>query len=382
MSRLRVAILGSTGSIGRQALDVAQREPDRLEIVALAAARNAKLLADQARTFGVKRVALADTDAAAQARSLLPDTHVDAGARAVEDLAREAEADLVLNALVGAAGLRASVATLESGRVLALANKESLVAGGELVMGLARPAQLIPVDSEHSAIYQCLVGESPGEVARIWLTASGGPFRGRSRTELEAVTPQDALAHPTWSMGPKITIDSATLMNKGLETIEAHHLFGVDYDRIRIVIHRQSCIHSMVEFADGSVKAHLGATDMRIPIQYAFSHPHRWNAPVEPVDFVALGRLDFEEPDYATFRCLSLAIEAGRAGGTMPAVMNAANETAVAAFLGGRCTFAGIADVVEVAMSAHESRPLDTLETVERADAEAREVARAFLDSR
>ena len=382
MSRLRVAILGSTGSIGRQALDVARREPDRLEIVALAAARNAKLLADQARTFGVKRVALAETDAAAQARSLLPDARVDAGARAVEDLAREAEADLVLNALVGAAGLRTSVATLESGRVLALANKESLVAGGELVMGLARPAQLIPVDSEHSAIYQCLVGESPGEVARIWLTASGGPFRGRSRTELEAVTPQDALAHPTWSMGPKITIDSATLMNKGLETIEAHHLFGCDYDRIRIVIHRQSCIHSMVEFADGSVKAHLGATDMRIPIQYAFSHPHRWNAPVEPVDFVALGRLDFEEPDYATFRCLSLAIEAGRAGGTMPAVMNAANEVAVAAFLGGRCTFAGIADVVEVAMSAHESRPLDTLETVERADAEAREVARAFLDSR
>jgi len=382
VSRLRVAILGSTGSIGRQALDVARREPDRLEIVALAAARNAKLLADQARTFGVKRVALADTDAAAQARSLLPDTRVDAGARAVEDLAREAEADLVLNALVGAAGLRASVATLESGRVLALANKESLVAGGELVMGLARPGQLIPVDSEHSAIYQCLVGESPDDVSLIWLTASGGPFRGRARGELETVTPQDALAHPTWSMGPKITIDSATLMNKGLETIEAHHLFGVDYDRIRIVIHRQSCIHSMVEFADGSVKAHLGATDMRIPIQYAFSHPHRWNAPVEPVDFVALGRLDFEEPDYATFRCLSLAIEAGRAGGTMPAVMNAANETAVAAFLGGRCTFAGIADVVEAAMSAHDSRPLDSLETVERADAEAREVAQAFLDAR
>jgi len=284
-----------------------------------------------------------------------------------------------LNALVGAAGLRASLATLEAGRTLALANKESLVAGGRLVTERARAGQIVPVDSEHSAIHQCLTGEAAEDVRRLWLTASGGPFRGRTLQELERVTPADALAHPTWAMGPKISIDSATLMNKGLETIEAHHLFRVDYDDIRIVVHPQSCVHSMVEFVDGSVKAHLGATDMRVPIQYAFSQPRRWPSPVPPVDFAAIGHLDFAEPDFATFECLTLALTAGREGGTMPAVMNAANEVAVEAFLEGRCKFTDIPKIVETAMNAHTPEPLESLEQVEQADAWARSVARSSL---
>jgi 1-deoxy-D-xylulose-5-phosphate reductoisomerase len=288
----------------------------------------------------------------------------------------------VLNALVGAAGLRASIATLTADKTLALANKESLVVGGELVTSLAKPGQLIPVDSEHSAIFQCYLGEDARGATRIWLTASGGPFRGRTRRELATVTAADALAHPTWTMGPKITIDSSTLMNKGLEAIEAHHLFGVTLDQIRIVVHPQSCVHSMVEYADGSVKAHLGATDMRIPIQYAFSHPRRWDAPVPPVDFTKLGRLDFAEPDYETFGCLMLALEAGRAGGTMPAAMNAANEIAVAAFLAGECGFLDIERAVEVVMSCHIVEKLESLDQVEAVDTWARKAARTALTPR
>lgn len=379
MSRLRLVILGSTGSIGRQALDVVSREPERLEVVALAAGRSASLIAEQALAFGVKQVALHDAGAAEEAAALLPEAAVRAGADSVEALAREVDADIVLNALVGAAGLRASLAALEAGRTLALANKESLVAGGRLVMDRAHPGQIVPVDSEHSAIHQCLTGEAADDVKRLWLTASGGPFRGRTIQELARVTPTDALAHPTWSMGPKITIDSATLMNKGLETIEAHHLFDVAYDDIQIVIHPQSCVHSMVEFVDGSVKAHLGATDMRIPIQYAFSQPRRWPSAVSPVDFTTLGRLDFAAPDLDTFRCLALAIAAGREGGTMPAVMNAANEVAVAAFLDGGCAFTDIARIVDAVMSTHSREPVESLEQVEAADAWARGAARSVL---
>ncbi len=375
MTRLRIAILGSTGSIGRQALDVVHNHPDRIEIVALAAQRNAERLAEQARAFGVRDVALADPTAALKASKLLPASEVGEGPEAVEALASHPDVDLVLNALVGAAGLRATVAALEAGKTLALANKESLVVGGEFVTSRARPGQLLPVDSEHSAIYQCLVGENPLDVTRLWLTASGGPFRGRTRTELERVTPAEALAHPTWSMGPKITIDSATLMNKGLETIEAHHLFGVDYDQISIVLHPQSCVHSMVEFADGSVKAHLGATDMRIPIQYAFSHPDRWDAPLPPVDFTTIGRLDFEPPDLETFRALALALSAGRAGGTMPAALNAANEVAVAAFLGGRIRFTDIDELVEQVMTEHDCARIESLEQIELVDSWARDAA-------
>ena len=386
---LRVAVLGSTGSIGRQALDVAARFPDRVQIVALAANRSGALLAEQARAFGVTAVAI-HQPSCAPCRDDLPSGGACAtGAAAVVELAAHPDADLVLNALVGAAGLRASEAALRAGKRLALANQESLVVGGDLLMPLAGGAhaaataesRLIPVDSEHSAIFQCLIGEPRSALARIWLTASGGPFRGRRRDELASVTREQALAHPRWSMGPKITVDSATLMNKGLEAIEAHHLFGVDYGAIRIVIHPQSAIHSMVEFADGSVKAHLGATDMRVPIQYAFSHPDRWDAPVSPADFVSLGHLDFEEPDPLTFRCLALALEAGRTGGTLPAVMNAANEIAVAAFLDGRLSFTGIDRVVEGVMERHEAEPVTSFDQLESLDAWARDGARLLLGS-
>ena len=377
MRPLRIAVLGSTGSIGRQALDVAARFPDRVTVVALAANSNATLLAEQARSTGAERVVLADAAAAARAGELLG-RPVETGAAAIERLAGEGSADIVLNALVGAAGLRASVAALRSGVRLALANKESLVVGGTLLteLGLDR---VVPVDSEHSAIYQCLVGEPDDAVVRLWLTASGGPFRGRSREDLEHVTLEEALEHPRWTMGPKITVDSATLMNKGLEVIEAHYLFGIAYDRIRVVVHPQSCIHSMVEYADGSVKAHLGATDMRIPIQYAFSLPERWRSPVEPVDFVELGRLDFEEPDRETFRCLDLAFEAGRTGMTYPAVLNAANEVAVAAFLAGTAPFLAIPDTVARVLDKHEPVSADSLEAVEAADAWARTEALRLL---
>jgi len=377
--RLRVAILGSTGSIGRQALEVAAAHPGRIEIVALAAHGNHALLAEQAHKFGVTDVALADADAARRVQSALTRSRVGSGPEAVVALAEHTHADVVLNALVGAAGLRATMTALSAGKTLALANKESLVVGGELVMAAAKPGQLLPVDSEHSAIFQCLLGEHTRDVMRIWLTASGGPFRGRTRAQLASVTAEDALAHPTWTMGPKITIDSSTLMNKGLEAIEAHHLFGVSLDRIKIVVHPQSCVHSMVEYADGSVKAHLGATDMRIPIQYAFSYPRRWEAPVTPVDFASLARLDFAEPDYETFRCLGIALEAGRAGGTAPAVMNAANEIAVAAFLAGTARFFDIEDTVEAVLGAHVREPLESIEQIENADAWARAEARAFL---
>jgi len=378
--RLRIAVLGSTGSIGRQALDVAAAHTDRIEIVALAANTNAELVAEQARAFGVPHVALADLEAASRVREIVGGAvNVHAGPAAVVDLATLPDVNLVLNALVGAAGLRATIAALDAGKTLALANKESLVVGGELVMGRVKPGQMLPVDSEHSAIFQCYLGEDARDAARIWLTASGGPFRGWTREQLSTVTAEQALAHPTWTMGPKITVDSATLMNKGLEVIEAHHLFGVGIDDVRVVVHPQSCVHSMVEFADGSVKAHLGATDMRIPIQYAFSHPRRWGSPLEPVDFAALGRLDFAEPDLETFGCLRLALAAGRAGGTVPAALNAANEVAVAAFLGGRCGFLGIEETVGAVLEGFEREPLESVEQIEAVDARARANASRLL---
>jgi len=379
MTRLRVALLGSTGSIGRQALDVAASNPDRIEIVALAANASAEMLAEQAVAFNVRDLALA-SPAAAERASMLADRPVAAGPAAVEAIARRSGADMVLNALVGAVGLRASVATLEAGTRLALANKESLVVAGDLIASYGMD-RVIPVDSEHSAIFQCLLGEERSPVARLWLTASGGPFRGYSRAQLADVSVEQALAHPRWTMGPKITVDSSTLMNKGLEVIEAHHLFRLDYDRIRVVVHPQSCVHSMVEFVDGSVKAHLGPADMRIPIQYAFSHPERWESAAEPVDFARLGGLDFEEPDVSVFRCLALAFDAGRIGGTMPAAMNAANEVAVAAFLGRRADYLAIERTVEAVMEAHEVASADSLEAIEAADAWARAEATRRIGS-
>ncbi|MDO8986857.1 MAG: 1-deoxy-D-xylulose-5-phosphate reductoisomerase [Coriobacteriia bacterium] len=376
---LRLSVLGSTGSIGRQAIDVALRHPERVKVVALAAHSSSDLLMEQVRRLGVEVVALADPQSAARVARELPGVEVGVGPDAVEALASLDSVDTVLNALVGAAGLRATLAALAAGKTLALANKESLVVGGSLVLDLAGPGQLIPVDSEHSAIYQCLVGEKAEEVAKLWLTASGGPFRGRTREELANVTREQALAHPTWAMGPKISIDSATLMNKGLEVIEAHFLFDVPYERINVVVHPQSVIHSMVEYCDGSVKAHLGTTDMRIPIQYALSHPHRWDSPVGTLDFTTLASLQFEKPDFGTFGCLALAFSAGRDGGTAPAVMNAANEVAVAAFLAGRCGFLDIENTVRTVLQAHSAEPLESVEHVEAVDAEARVASQELL---
>ena len=393
----RVAVLGSTGSIGAQTLDVARRHPDKVRVVALAAGSRGDVLLDQARAFGVSRTALGDAAAAARARSAAPDgVEVGAGMDSVVDLVRADDVDVVVNALVGAAGLRASYEALAAGKALALANKESLVVGGDLVMPMAAAldvargaaGSLMPIDSEHGAIYQCLVGEDAREVARLWVTASGGPFRGRTRAELSAVTPADALAHPTWRMGAKITVDSSTLMNKGLEVIEAHHLFAMAYDRIEVVVQPQSAVHSMVEFADGSVKAHLGTTDMRIPIQYALSFPERWDAPVEPIDFRTLGSLEFAAPDADTFRCLALAWEAGERGGTLPCAMNAANEVAVAAFLAEECPYLGIAECVEAVMDAHAAggcggvSAAESLGRLAEVDAWARAAARGWVAAR
>ena len=389
----RIAVLGSTGSIGTQTLDVARRHPEKVQVVAIAAGRRAEEAFAQAREFGVRTVALGEEPAGVNAPA---GVDVAVGADAVAALVRLPEVDVVVNALVGAAGLRASYETLRAGKVLALANKESLVVGGDLIMPLAAevdeqrrqtgkaPAHgpagaLMPIDSEHGAIYQCLIGEEHREVERLWVTASGGPFRGKTRDELRDITPAQALAHPTWNMGPKITIDSSTLMNKGLEVIEAHHLFNMPYERISVVVQPQSAIHSMVEFSDGSVKAHLGTTDMRIPIQYALSYPERWNAPVEPLDFTRLGSLEFAAPDEDTFRCLALAREAGRQGGTLPCVMNAANEIAVAAFLAGEGSYLGIAACVESVMDAHAAQPVESIEQLLDIDAWARDTARSNI---
>lgn len=349
----RVCVLGSTGSIGTQTLDVARRHPEFVKIVALSANTQAELLLEQAREFSVEHVVLANVEIAEAWRARFAEigATLHAGSEAIVELCNLPEVDMVVNSLVGAAGMQASYATLVAGKQLALANKESLVVGGDVLMPLSTHETLLPIDSEHGAIYQCLLGEDPAEVTRLWVTASGGPFRGKKAADLQNITVEQALSHPTWNMGRKISIDSSTLMNKGLEVIEAHHLFAMPYDKIAVVVQPQSAIHSMVEFTDGSVKAHLGTTDMRIPIQFALSYPARWSAPVEPLDFRTLGSLEFEAPDLGTFRCLALAIEAGTTGGTLPAVMNAANEVAVAAFLAEQIPYLGIVELVERAMN-------------------------------
>jgi len=369
----RIVIVGSTGSIGTQALDVVERS-EELEVVGLAAASSWELLLEQSRRFGVDRVALADPNAAARAGE---HAAVLSGAEGLVELITDTDCDLVLNALVGSAGLGPTVATLGEGIDLALANKESLVVGGELVTTLAEAtgAQLIPVDSEHSALFQLLEGQRPGTVDKLVLTASGGPFRGR--TDLEGVTREEALAHPTWDMGGKITIDSATLMNKGLELIEAHHLFGLPYDQIDVVVHPQSIVHSLVQLNDGASLAHLGYPDMRVPISYALHYPDRADVPVRALDLAELGELTFEAPDSGTFACLRLAREAALAGGTAPCVLNAANEVAVHAFLRGDLSFTGIARVIESTLSELPTRPVRHFSDLYEADAQAREVARA-----
>ncbi|HTT31176.1 MAG TPA: 1-deoxy-D-xylulose-5-phosphate reductoisomerase [Solirubrobacteraceae bacterium] len=379
----RIAILGSTGSIGVQALDVISRSPE-LTVVALSASRSWEPLLDQARRYGIRKVAVADPDAAARASEAWTGGDVLAGPDGVVRLITECECDLVLNAIVGSAGLLPTVATLGEGVDLALANKESLVVGGELVTALAQAtgAAIIPVDSEHSALHQLLGSERPGTVDRLILTASGGPFRGMRRADLENVTTEQALAHPTWTMGGKITIDSATLMNKGLELIEAHHLFGTSYDRIDIVVHPQSIIHSLIQLCDGATLAHLGYPDMRVPISYSLHYPERVDVPVRPLDLVELGSLTFEPVDEETFRCVRIARDAARAGGTATCTMNAANEIAVHAFLGGRLRFLDIADVIEETLSELPSRPVHSFEALGEADAEARRLAGELVSER
>jgi len=378
-----VSLVGSTGSIGTQAIEVIRSEPDRYRVVALGASTSVERLAEQAVALRPDRVAIAD---ASKVRDLAarvpPGTEVLAGPEALAEIARHG--DVVVNGVVGFAGLPVTIAALASGRRLALANKESLIAGGPVVQRVRATAgaELIPVDSEHCAVHQCLRAAASAEVRRVVLTASGGPFRGRRREELAEVTIDDALAHPTWRMGPKITVDSSTLMNKGLEVIEAHELFGTPYDRIEVVVHPQSIVHSMVETSDGATIAQLSLPDMRLPIGYALAYPERLGTAFGAIDWATLGRLDFEPPDLVAFPCLSLAYLAGRAGGTAPATLNGANEVAVAAFLNGSIRWTDISEVIDQTLSDLPVIDPDTVEAVMEADAEARRRAGRLIEQR
>ncbi len=378
MSAVRIAIAGSSGSIGTQTLDVVRAEAGRYQVVALGVATSIAVLIEQALEFRPKVVAVADPSRRAEVAAALPFAEV------VADFADLVDpADVVVNAVVGFAGLPVTVRTLQAGKRLALANKESLIAGGPVVQPLRSTpgAELVPVDSEHCAVHQCLRSSAfnDREVSRIVLTASGGPFRGRTSAELADVGVDEALAHPTWKMGPKITIDSSTLMNKGLEVIEAHELFGTPYDRIEVVVHPQSVVHSMAEFTDGSTIAQLSMPDMRLPIGYALAFPARLGTPFGRIDWSQLGRLDFEAPDSNTFRCLALAYEAGRMGGTAPAWLSAANEVAVDAFLKGRLRWHQIAEINDAALQRYEPGADQSIDDIIAADARARVVAQEVL---
>jgi len=371
-----VAILGSTGSIGRSALAVVDAHPTRLRAVTLAAGENAELLADQVRRYQPALAAMATEDAARRLRAACGPAapEIAVGPPGLIAAATHPLVDIVICASSGTAGLEAVLAAIEAGKTVALANKEVLVMAGALVTEAARQkgVAILPVDSEHNAVHQCLHGRTVAEVRRLILTASGGPFRDVPSEALQHMGPDDALRHPTWRMGRKITVDSATLMNKGLEVIEAHWLFGVPGDRIDVVIHPQSIVHSMVELSDGSIIAQLGVTDMRLPIQYACSYPDRWDAPLPSLDLVRSGRLDFHAPDHDRFPCLGLAYRALREGGTQPVALNAANEVAVDAFLEGRLGFTAIPRVIEHVMNAHQVEPVSGVEAVRRVDAWAR----------
>ncbi|MBE3590213.1 MAG: 1-deoxy-D-xylulose-5-phosphate reductoisomerase [Firmicutes bacterium] len=383
----RLAIVGASGSIGRQTLEVARLHADRLRVVAAAAQADDAFLAEVAEALSLEAVALDDEAAAERLAARLarqaPRTRVFAGSEGVRRIAAWPAADMTVSAAWGAAGLDATLAALEAGKDVALANKESLVAGGELVMRAARRtgARILPVDSEHSAAFQLLAGRED-ELRRLWITASGGPFRGWTVEAMRRAAPEDALRHPTWRMGARITVDSATLFNKGLEVIEAHWLFGLDYDDIAVVVHPQSVVHALLELRDGSFLAHAGPPDMRLPIQHALSHPERWAPPVAPLPPDKWGILSFEAPDLEAFPALRLAYAAGRAGGTAPAVLNAAKEEAVLAFLDRRLAFTDIAACVAHVLAEHETGPAGTLEAVRRADAWARERARVWIAAR
>ncbi len=368
-----LSVLGSTGSIGTQTLEVVRENPG-LRVTALAAGRNAELLEAQAREFRPAFVCLMDEEAAGELKVRLADTDIRvlSGMEGLLEAAAAEEADIVVTAVVGMIGIRPTIAAIEAGKDIALANKETLVTAGHLIMPLAkeRGVNIFPVDSEHSAIFQCLNGETGNRIDKILLTASGGPFRGRTRKELAAVRPEDALKHPNWSMGHKITIDSSTLVNKGLEVMEARWLFGVGVDDVQVVVQPQSVIHSMVQFEDGAVMAQMGAPDMKLPIQYALLYPERRRMTGERLDFWSLKALDFEKPDFENFPGLSLAYEAGRAGGTMPTVFNAANEWAVAAFLRGRAGYLDITDMIGEAMARHRNVEHPGLDEILQTEAE------------
>jgi 1-deoxy-D-xylulose-5-phosphate reductoisomerase len=366
----KLLILGSTGSIGTQALEIVAAS-DELELVGLAAGSSWERVLAQAEEHGVRSVAFFDQEAARGARGAWSG-QVLAGEEGIRELVVSSGADMVLNGIVGAAGLGPTIVALGEGIDVALANKESLVIGGDLTMALAEAtgARLLPVDSEHSALFQLIGAEKPGTVDRLVLTASGGPFRGR--TDLDGVSVAEALAHPTWSMGGRITVDSATLMNKGFEAIEAHHLFGVTFEQIEVVVHPQSIVHSLIDLNDGATLAHLGYPDMRVPISYALHYPERADVEVPRLDLAAVGALSFEQPDLETFACLRLALEAGKAGGTAPCVLNAADEVAVAAFLDGRIGFTAIPAVIDRVLEAMPALTPTHFEDLFAVDAEAR----------
>jgi 1-deoxy-D-xylulose-5-phosphate reductoisomerase len=380
----RLAVLGSTGSIGRNVLDVVRQFPERFQIVGLAAGRNLPLLAAQIRHFRPALVSVQDGDLASQlAQMLASDNHVRIvnGIAGAKEVAAATQADLVVSAMVGAVGLEPTLTAIRQGIAVALANKETLVTAGALVMEAARQhhVPIIPIDSEHSAIFQAIQGNQPKDIRRLWLTASGGPFLRKTREELASVTAQEALKHPNWSMGPKITIDSATLMNKGLEVIEASVLFQLPPQLIEVHVHPQSIIHSLVEYIDGSVIAQLGIPDMRVPISYALAYPERLPLNLPPLNLFQVGQLNFEPPDLERFPCLGLAFQALEAGGDMPAVLNAANEVAVAAFLQGAIFFPDIARTISRVMAAHAVQPLTSLEQVLAVDRQARQAASIII---
>ncbi|REK67339.1 MULTISPECIES: 1-deoxy-D-xylulose-5-phosphate reductoisomerase [Cohnella] len=378
---MKLAVLGSTGSIGSQTLDVVSRDPGRYEITGLAAGTNVGLLLEQAKRWKPKVVSVATKELAEQIRiDLPPGTRVAYGEQGLIEVAAESGADFAMCALIGSVGLKSTLAAIDAGVSIGLANKETLVTAGHIVMKRAadKGVAIYPIDSEHSAIFQCLNGEDRRAVKRLILTASGGSFRDRTRDELASVTVEDALKHPNWSMGAKITIDSATMVNKGLEVIEAHWLFDLPYDKIEVVLHPESIVHSMVEFADTSVIAQLGNPDMRVPIQYALTYPQRQPSPASPLDLVKAGALHFREMDFARYPCLRMAYEAGRAGGTAPTVFNAANEVAVARFLKGEIPFLAIETIIERLLAKHAATADPDLDAILAVDAQTRAEAAAL----
>lgn len=377
----RISILGSTGSIGTQALDVISHHPDHFQIEGLAAGRNAALLIEQAKLFRPKKISIADRSLADEVKPHVPSsTQVYWGEEGLMEIAAGTDADLVITALVGSQGLKPTLAAIQCGKHVGLANKETLVTAGHIVTEMAERyhAQLLPIDSEHSAIFQCLNGESAKNIGKIMITASGGSFRDRSREQLQGVTLDDALKHPNWSMGAKVTIDSATMVNKGLEVIEAHWLFKLPYSQIEVVLHPESIVHSMVEFTDYSVIAQLGNPDMRVPIQYALTYPHRMPTPTKPLNLLEIGKLHFKPMDFDRYPCLKMAFECGVQGGSATTVFNAANETAVARFLQGEISFLHIEHIIHEVVQRHNPTALPDLEHIEFYDDWARKLAHSL----